>query len=251
MKKLLFPAFVIALISMLSGCERPSAALPPDLTVTLMKFEDPSYVNHPIVTDYSNFKDFVLMRGNRCSASYLYHFGGQDWTYDFPSLDERMPYIELSDGWYLVDWSWYVYPYDGQVLLTDVTWDSYKGEWRFDKSSPHISRNVYERKDIRVIDLVVYSYPDGNYPTFTFRYPNSDYEGDMNEYRYISALIGGPEIGPILDYLDTSGDCLCNRVAEMDNLWDLLRSQLNTLIENGDVYSIPKATQEQYLSLIN
>ena len=250
MKKIVLSIIVIALTATFIGCEQKEEALPPALTVTLMKFKEPSYINHLIVTDYSNCKDFLLMRGNNCSAGYLYYFSGKDWTYDFPSLDERTPYIELSDGWYLVDWPWYMYPYNGQVLVTDVTWDSYKGEWQFDKSSPHISQNIYERKDIGVIDLVAYSYPDGNYPTFAFRYPNSDYEDELNEYLYMSALIGGPHMGPMMHYLDASGDCLCNKVEKMDDLWNLLRLQLNTLIQNGDVYSLPAATQEQYLTLI-
>ncbi len=249
MKKIFISLFVIALTATFISCEQEEEALPPALTVTLMKFKEPSYVNHLIVQDTKNSDQFTFMRGNQCSASYLYNFGGIDWTYDFPSLEGRTPYVELLDGWYLVDWPWFQYPYGGQILLTDVTWENYKGEWLFDKSSPHISGNIYERKDIRVVDLVVYSYPDGNYPTFTFRSPNSDYEVELNEYLYISKHIGGPEIGP-MHYLDTNGDCLCNRVEEMDNLWGLLQWQLNTLIENGDVYSLPKATKEQYLTLI-
>lgn len=247
MKKIFISLFVIALTSTFIGCEQKEEALPPALTVTLMKFKEPSYVNHLIVTDYSNCKDFLLMRGNNCSAGYLYYFSGKDWTYDFPSLDDRTPYIALSDGWYLVDWPWYQYPFGGQVLLTEVTWDNYKGEWLFDKSSPHISNNIYEKIEIRMLDLVVYANPDGNYPEYTYRYTGSNHKENMNEYRYFEHLIGGE--ASTWGFLERDEDCLCSRAEEADSLWDLIRTQLNTLIQNGDLYSIPKATKEQEYTL--
>lgn len=250
MKKLFLSVVIIVTVIFFCSCEKHTVFdLPPALAVSLVKFKDPSYVNNLIVTDYKNYKTFVLMRGNNCSAAYLKNFIRKDWIYSFEPLEGRIPYIELKDGWYLVDWSWYGYPYNGQVLLTEVTWDNYNGECSFDKSSPHISKNIYERKDVDVMDLVAYSYPDGNYPKYTFRYPNSTYTEEVNEYAYISHLIGGPYIGP-LDFLNSKEDCLCNRVEEMDSLWDLLRTQLNTLIQNGDLYSLPHATQEQSLILI-
>lgn len=251
MKRVFLLAMIIATTVFFCSCERGSYDLPPALTVTLVKFKNPSYVNNLIVNDYKTSSYFQLMRGNRCSAGYLKSFYDADWEYSFEPLDGRIPYIELSDGWYLIDWSWNGYPFNGKTLLTEVTWYNYNGEYVFDKSTPHISGNIYERKDIGVLDLVAYSYPDGNYPTFTFHYPNSSYVDEVNEYLYISHLIGGPELGAGVNYLDSKGDCLCNRVEEMDAIWDLLRSQINTLIQNGDLYSLPHATQEQEMEIIN
>lgn len=236
---------------MLMSCEKPAdMEEQPALTVTLMKFNEPSYVHNLIVTDYDNCDDFILMRGNNCSKGYLKSTSGKDWTYDFPSLDGRTPYIELFDGWYLVDWAWYQYPFDGSILLTEVTWDNYKGEYSFAKTSPHVSDNIYERKDITVADLVVYSYPDGNYPKLTYHYPNSDYVEELNEYKYFDLMLGRHEAST-WGFLEKEDDCLCNRVEEMDSLWELIGSQLKTLIENGDLHSLPSATQEQLSKLIN
>lgn len=251
MKKIFLSVVVMAIMAALVSCEKNGIYdIEPPLTVTLMKFKNSSYVNHLIVNDYKSSSCFMLMRGNNCSAGFLENFSGHEWTYDFPSLDGRTPYIELENGWYLVDWPWFMYPLNGQVLLTEVTWDNYNGECRFDKSSPHITGNIYEKKDINVLDLVAYSYPDGNYPKFTYQYPNSEYMEDMNEYRYFDMLIGSTEASPS-GFLESGKDCLCNRVDEADALWDLLRTQLNTLISNGDVNSLPKATQEQRIKIEN
>ncbi|MBQ6764141.1 MAG: hypothetical protein IJP45_03025 [Paludibacteraceae bacterium] len=250
MKRLFLSAIIIASIITLSSCHSGSEAdLPPDNDVTLIKFKDPSYVNNLIVNDYST--GFFLMRGNRCNAGYLKNTYGKDWNYSFEPLDERTPYIELIDGWYLIDWSWNCYPYNGQTLLTEVTWDNYKGEYFFDKSTPHISGNIFEKRGVNFMDLVAYTYPNGNYPLFTFHYPNSSYVEEVNEYLYFSYLIGGPYAGPHIDFLSGNGDCLCNRVEEMDALWDLIRSQLITLIQNGDLYSLPRATEEQRLEILH
>ena len=250
MKKSFLWAVIIASIVTLSSCEKHNVnGLPPDNAVTLMKFKDPSYVNNLIVNEYD--AGFLLMRGNKCSAGYLFNTYGNAWNYGFEPLDERIPYIELTDGWYLIDWSWYGYPYNGKALLTEVTWDNYKGEYSFDKSTPHISGNIFEKRDVNFMDLVAYSYPDGNYPLYTFHYPNSSYVEEVNEYLYFSYLIGGPYAGPHINFLSSNGDCLCNRVEEMDALWNLIRSQLNTLIQNGDLSSLPHASEAQKLELLH
>lgn len=241
-------AIIVVIAAFFCSCERPTGpGLPPALSVTIVKFKDPSYANNLIVNDYGKDKEFILMRGNRCSAGYLKDFMGKDWTYNFEPMEGRIPYIELSDGWYLIDWTWLYYPYNGNVLLTEVTWDNYNGEARFDHSTPHISaKNLIEKKGINVMDLVAYSYPDGNYPKYHFRYLNSDYEADLNEYYLIDQFECCGE-----EFLPRGGDdCWCDRVEEMDALWDLLRTQINTLIQNGDLYSLPRATQEQRLNIM-
>ena len=253
MKKSFLAVIVIAVMVTFISCDNQPADQQPESALTLIKFKNPSYVNNLIVTDYDNSDVFLLMRGNNCSKGYLTNTSGKDWIYDFPSLEKRTPYIELTDGWYLVDWSWRFYPYNGQVLLTDVTWDNYNGEYSFDKSIPHISKNIYDRKDIPFIDLVAYSFPDGNYPTFIFRSLTSntgeEYSEELNEYLYISQLYGGDQYAT-LGYLNPNGNCLCNRVEEMDDLWDLLRTQLINVIKNGDLKSLPRATKEQRMALM-
>lgn len=249
--------FYLALISLvIVSCDNhnsPSATAP-ESYVTLVKFTDPSYVNNLIVNDYKNSEHFILMRGNRCSENYYMNSSGKDWPYDFSGLEDRTPYIELTDGWYLIDWTWEGYPYNGQTLLTEVTWDNYNGEYTFDKSTSHISSNkICIKKYVSVQDLVIYSYPDGNYPTYPFKGYNSKgtyVDEDVNEYLYHAFLLGNAHGFPSKPFLSENGDCLCNMVEDLDTLWDVFRQQLITLIKNGDLESIKHATPEQILELI-
>ena len=258
MKRNLTLLVITIVILMISSCGSTEISVPeaPEPSLTLIRFTNPSYVNNIIVTDYDNFKGFVIMRGNECDEHYLKNTSGKEWIYDFPSLDSRTPYIELNDGWYLVDWSWSSYPYNGQVLLTDITWEKYKGEFGFDKSTAHISGNIYERIGIKVSDLVIYSFPDGNYPLFKFHgvhdRTGEEYVEELNEYLYFSSFFGGRGcvMSPSLSYIRKDGYCLCNKVEELDDLWELFRQQLNTAIGNGEILSIPSATDEQLRNLL-
>lgn len=219
----------------------------PEHTLTLIHFTEPSYVNHLIVNDYENAESFLLMRGNQCDSEYLKNTSGQEWRYEFESLNNRIPYIKLVDDWYLVDWSWYMYPLNGQTLLSEVTWDNYNGEYTFDKSIPHITGNIYERKDIVIKDLIVYSCPDGKYPTFMYdskdAHSGEESTEEVNEYVYYSRILTYP-------YLEENGNCPCNRVEELDALWDVFRQQLDKLIKNGDLNSLRSATDEEMKQLL-
>ena len=230
--------------AVLLSCEnnRPMPE-PADSAVYIVKFTKPSDVNNLIVTDYG-WEHFILMRGNCCSANFLKNTSGRDWIYEFPSIEDRIPYIELADGWYLIDWTWQYYPYNGKVLLTDVTWDNYHGEHLFDRSISYISGDdIYEKKEIEIGKLVNYLYPDGNYPTFKY---NSIM---LNEFRYFHTLYGGRYSceGKALPYLGNEGECVCSRVSEMDTLWEFIRQQLITVIKNGDLDNLPSADFQKLL----
>ncbi len=248
---LLVSVLILTFVS--CGNNQQLEAPQPEYALTLLHFTEPSYVNHLIVNDYDNTDSFVLMRGNQCDSAYQRNFSGKEWIYKFGSLNNRAPYIELTDDWYLVDWSWYMYPLNGHTLLTDVTWDNYKGECFFDKSTPHITDNIYERIDIVVEDLIVYSCPDGKYPTFMLNI-NDVYNIDkgeepveeVNEYIYYLRMLTTPSH----PYLEENGKCACNSVEELDGLWDVFRQQLIKLIENGDLKSLPSATSEQHIQLL-
>ena len=257
MKKYMCFILLLSVVFTFSNCGNHGGveATEPEKYLVLMHFTEPSYVNNIIVNDYKDGKYFVLMRGNRCDEDYCKNsFYAEDWVEEIRSLSGRTPYVELADGWYLVDWPWWLYPNNAQTLLTENTWDNYKGEYIFDKSTPHITGNIFKKKYIGVADLVVYSYPNGNYPTFTFSKTNEQtgekIDVELNEYMYYSKLMGNRDVGSGLPYLNKGGECLCNRVEELDALWDLFRQQLNTLIENGDLNSLRPATEEQKRELL-
>lgn len=238
-KNLIFSMLCASIIGIaLVSCENNSQYQEeaPDSWVNIIKFTNPSYVNYLIVNDYGE-EFFFLVRGNHCSANYLKNSSDKEWIYDFPSLESRIPYIELTDGWYLIDWTWQYYPHNGKTLLTDVTWKNYHGEYTFDRSTPHISENAFQKKEIGIANLVAYSCPDGNYPTFKYDTVS------LNEYIYFNTLIGGrySYMGIPTPFLGSDGYCLCSRVEELDALWNLIRQQLINLIKNGDLDNIPPA----------
>lgn len=253
MKKYMCFILLLSVVFTFSNCGNHGGveATEPEKYLVLMHFTEPSYVNNIIVNDYKDGEYFVLMRGNRCDEDYCKNsFYAEDWVEEIRSLSGRTPYVELADGWYLVDWPWSQYPHNAQTLLTDNTWDNYKGEYVFDKSTPHITGKIYETKYIRVQDLVVYSYPDDNYPTYPFKgnFSGIYIEDDVNEYLHYVFLIGAPGRSG-MKYL-ANDDCLCNRVEELDDLWNLFRQQLITVIQNGDLNSIPYVTTDKEIELL-
>ena len=248
--------FFIGVLMIFVSCDssqNSNYSLGPKSQVTLVKFSNSEYVNNLIVNDYKNWEKFVLMRGNNCSPSYDKNFNHRDWSYPFPGLEGRKPYIELVDGWYLIDWSWGGYPYNGKTLLTDVNWDNYNGEVFFDRSMPHVSNNSFKKKYIYIADLVAYSYPDGNYPKYPILQYNESKGIDTiayyNEFLYFETLMGG-RIMSGTPFLFNTVYCLCERVEEMDALWELLRQQIIAVINNGDLNHLPSASDEQILQLL-
>lgn len=231
-----------------SSGSNPATTLP-ESSVMIIKFTNPEYADNPIVSDYADYEHFVLFRGNQCSALYMNSFYGKEiWEFDFPSLDGRSPYIPLTDGWYLVDWTWDNYPYDGKTILTAVTWDTYQGEFMFDKSTPHVSGGVFQKRGIRVDQLITYAYPEGNYPIFDYKVPGHDTIVSLKEFEYFENLTNGRYVSwGYPPYLTIDGDCLCNRVEEMDNLWDLLRQHLVAVIENDDLDNLPAPNMRKLL----
>lgn len=236
----------------------PSQDLEPQPYVLIVKFKDPSYKEHLIVSDYSNGEggDFILMRGNNCERTQYLTFGyldadgskinGEAWDFAFPER-LRDPFWALPDGWYLIDWAWSIstpYPFRGNTVLTEITFDNYRnyGVSEFDNSVPHISKDykeLYDQKEIKIADLMGYSYPDGKYPSYklhiygkyTYRDYNYDYDYDRtftNPNSYHQALMRVQPVSHVKN-------CLCEVADELDTYWAQLQNQLTTLINNGDL----------------
>lgn len=236
----------------------------PQPYVLIVKFKDPSYKNHLIVTDYSRNTGggSTLMRGNWCERTQWLTFGdidadgskidGRSWDYDFQERF-RDPFWALPDGWYLIDWAWHglstPYPYDGNTVLTEVTFENYTqyGMSEFPDSMPHIYKDrndIFESRMIYVADLMGYSYPDGKYPSYSLREYNkkSGYDTLLiysNQYFYHDMLMG---IRPVSKF----GNCLCEIADELDGYWAVLQSQITTVINNGDLDNIKKFDINQF-----
>lgn len=251
MKNLMNKISLVVLIGMMFSCSNhpQPRVVEPEPIVIIVKFTDPFYKEHVIVNDYENTSALLLMRGNLCDRKFEEDFpeGRRTDNFDYDRQDRlRNPFWELPDGWFLIDWSWFgingaAYPYTGNCVLTDVTWDNFYDykSYVFDRSIPHITKKrkeLYTKKSIYIADLMGYSHPDGNYPTFQIRYvdESSDYDSTYtytNEYTYFRALTDMPW---------NTSECLCctEWVEDLDKLWTLLHSQLSALIENGDLENI-------------
>lgn len=258
MKTSFFILVVLLGTMLFIGCNNGELDVEPQPYVLIVKFKDVSYKNHLIVTDYSEGADgnSILMRGNWCERTQYLTFSendvdgskinGEDWNFSFPERI-RDPFWALPDGWYLIDWAWHglstPYPYDGNTILTDVTFDNYRtyGPSEFDKSVPHVykgRKNIFESRMINIADLMGYSYPDGNYPSYKMRSYNKTSGADSikvfaNQYFYHRVLACTK---PVSNF----ENCLCERADELDGYWADLQSQITILINNGDLDNLEK-----------
>lgn len=242
--------FIIVVLFVVCGCKGSSTE--PDLGVTIVRFKEPAYINNLLVYENKGKDHFSLTRGNKCEHSYwqMYPTGDKDGSI-LGATDEvnfteshRYPFWALPDGWYLIDWAWgnlagdSPYPYIENVVLTDVTYENFYdiGPDTFDKSLPHIiltAKNMYEKKFIKLKDIIAHAPQDNNHPPFELHYYNtiSDTEiifSQTNQEYFHMALGKGD-----LVVASNVSDCLCNHADQMDEYWALLQNQLTALINNG------------------
>lgn len=224
----------MVIIITLSSCKQNADTEIP-AHYSLVKFTNPEYKNYVIVSDYETVDHFILMRGNRCVKDKDHPYLPYSWDY---SILERPhnPYWELPDGWFLIDWAWIQYPLDGDVLLSDISWDRYDGHHVFDKSEPHIKGNIFEEKrEVLSVDLMHYSHPDGQYIEIVSKVRDSlgNYVEKIypNEAAYHRHLCFIPTVSD-------ESECLCENSEEKDNFWSIIQSQLAIAIENGDLDKI-------------
>ena len=238
-------------------CRRRGSQVPtPEPHVTIVKFENPSYMKHLIVRAYEGNDEMVLMRGNMCEETYYSDFPEKDadgtlidgsFEFDFPARLHD-PFWEVGDGWYLIDWAWFglesAYPYDGNTILTEVTFDNYLDNKScfFNKSTtPHITfkdkKEIFETKLIKIADIMAYYYPDGDYPSYSIHQYNKEYGYDVietfpNQYYYHQCLQTTNRVSYNIC------NCLCEIADEMDEYWSLIQEQIKTIISNGDLNNL-------------
>ena len=252
--KLLCCAICIFLGIFFTGCNTPDPEedLGPEEKLTIIKFSDPQYANYLIVDD-----NLMAMRGNRCNREFATSWR-EVWP-DWVKETNRKPYIELTDGWYLIDWTWWQYPY-GNTMLTDFTlddYDKYLGVIQFEATESYIrGKHLFETKKISLASLILYTYPDENYPMYDIvdwwksdtTYYDTVYH--VTEYVYAGSVAGGRYIAP-MEYLAEDRKCLCGEIEYADNIWNVMREHLIKVIQNGDLNNLPKVTKEQRLKLLN
>lgn len=247
--------FLFGITILFACCDSAVKDPTPPAYVLVVKFQEPFYKDHLIVSDYSKGKGggSILMRGNKCERTQYLTFSendrdgskidGSSWDYSFPERI-RDPYWALPDGWYLIDWAWFglstPYPYDGNTVLSNITFDNYRqyGVSEFADSVPHVyftdREKMYVTRMIQISKLMEYSYPDGNYPSY--------YEKLPKEYakEYATANCNQDEYHRIISTISSTrpvskeGDCLCSMADELDSYWAVLQSQISSVIQNND-----------------
>ena len=207
-------AIVVILIftsNLLTGCEQNASAPPP--SVTILKLKQPIYKNYILANYFSGGDSIILMRARRCEEP----TGQAGYS----------PYWELPDGWLLVDWKWFSFPYNaGLALLTEQTWD--KAEYRDGKqfpqkwpvSEPHILQPVEKIYYIKAEDLA--------------KYANTKYPDML--VRLISGY--GLEYGGVECSTDAGSTCFCEQSDLADSLWTIVQNDLSVAIKNGDLEHI-------------
>ena len=258
-KVIVIACFCLGIVTFCSSCNGNVVEdEEPQPSVLIIKFKDPAYRNNLIVSNYDDKGVFILMRGNLCERTYFatwpslcpeLHRSLDDIIAWYDSLERvRDPFWELPQGWFLIDWAWFgldgfPYPYTGNTVLSDFTYDNYmeNGSCFFDKSLPHITKDrndLYELRMINVADLMAYTTPNGEYPTFTLHSWDVVRGIDTiveysNQYFYHSVL---RQLHPV----SNETHCLCGMADEMDSYWAYVQNQLSDLINNGDLDKLPR-----------
>ena len=192
--------------------------------VRLIKFKNPSYKDyilayyspkHSTNPDVANPK---MVRFNMCVAHPL-HFYQRKWEFAFPE-SHHTPYWELPDNWLLVDWRWYLFPYDWETsVIIDKNWDELQdsdGWWSKDMILDNDP--IAEWKDIPVENIE--------------RYLEKNYSVD--EVSLIS------ETRRELNFYNTIRPqkydfCLCEIPDRMDAIWSELQADLSIVINEGNI----------------
>lgn len=192
MKKII-PLFLIVSASFI-GCERiDKLSEPYSNGVTVVKLEKSEYKNYMVVSEMEDA--LCLIRTNI--------FGVSD--------SIKSPYRELANGYLLIDWRWYLFPYLPTLIYED--WVADDGDiqcWDKDNTS-------YVEKPLQCyfVDMAKVNALLKTKEAYT-----CDYEEARREHIY--------------DDLDI----FRMKTAHMDSVWDVTEKQISIIIENGDFDSI-------------
>ena len=196
------------------GCNDRVEATEPQMSVTLIKFKQPEYKNYILANKFKGDDYICGMRFNKCELP----IGEAGFS----------PYWELPDNWLLVDWKWYLFPYNANlVLLTDLTWE------QFEVDSSKISRvptwSLSEPYITDPIENVYYIKVDN-----LEKYSNSTYGQEMKSL--IDRTFKEESYNQLKE-----GNCICEMADVYDNIWALLQADLSTAIQNGDLEQVKDA----------
>lgn len=221
MKNVLFLVKLLMLtliIFVATGC--PTLP-PPDLSssIRLIKFNDSTDKNYILAhyeseSRYSDGEYAQVMRFNMCTSHSDHHYI-DEWRFDFPE-SHRFPYWDLPNGWLLIDWRYYGFPYNkDQAVVLNQKWETlYQYDsWFFPKDMIRHKNPIVEwiEVDLHLLGTAL----EKTYSTEVLQLVNQT-----------------KNIGEFYD--DTQGNCACEIPDKLDSIWSVFQADLSNFIEAGN-----------------
>lgn len=200
------------------GCPTPP---PPNLnnSIRLIKLKDSSDKDYILAHyepkgKYSTGEYAQVMRFNMCTSHPNHHYIN-DWIFDF-SESHHIPYWELPNGWLLVDWRYYDFPYNTtQAVVLNLKWETL---YQYD--SWFFSKDLIRHKDpiLECIDISL-----------------TDFEKYVEKKYSIEILQFVNQTKNPWDFYDVDdGYCSCEIPEKLDSIWAVFQADLSSFIETGN-----------------
>lgn len=178
--------------------------------IMLIKFKQVEYKNNVLARD-TEYKDYLY-------PAFSMYCGGV-----IPQTCST-PYLDLPDGWLLLDWKWYYMEITAPcVIMTELTWEQVEFPdsilLKFPYSEDYISDPVEKLYSIE--------------PKTIEKYSNATYGETV--YRLIHDIVN-PH--PIYSYDELKGPC--EQEDTMDSIWSIFQKDLAVAITNGDIDKLAK-----------
>ena len=201
-----------------TGCPTPP---PPNLnnTVRLIKLKDPTDKDYILAHyepkgKYSTGEYAQVMRYNMCTSHPNHHYINE-WIFDF-SESHHTPYWELPNGWLLVDWRYYDFPYNTtSAVILNQKWETlYEYDnWFFPKELIRHNDPILEYVDVNLLKLE---------------------ESLEKKYTIEILQLVNQTKSPWEFYNVDGGYCSCEIPEKLDSIWAVFQADLSEFIEIGN-----------------
>ena len=194
---------------------------PPNLSssIRLIKFNDSTDKNYILAhyeseSRYSDGEYAQVMRFNMCTSHSDHHYI-DEWRFDFPE-SHRFPYWDLPNGWLLIDWRYYGFPYNkDQAVVLNQKWETlYQYDsWFFPKDMIRHKNPIVEWIEVDLHQL-----------------------GTALEKTYSTEVLQlVNQTKNAWDFYDVDdGYCSCEIPEKLDSVWSVIQTDLSAFIEAGN-----------------
>lgn len=157
MKKTFYLLSVFTIIAVTSSCDSISpietskpSTIEDALTLTVIKFTNPSYKDNILATDTDNRDKQDVFYAFDYRITEISNINVYDWVAKYNMIGQS-PYIELTDGYLLIDWHWVIIlnlgdKYNsnyGRTILLEQKWSDLKDfSQRWSRSTPNDHESI-------------------------------------------------------------------------------------------------------------